>query len=173
MQADDVMMPDAPQYELETDIPDHFLEAAVHGLSLDWVHGENESRAPPARIKINFDRAIDDLDMLNSHDISEFCHRSVDVSPPCTLYELQTAILGDLNKSNIDMHFRPDKYVINYRKCEKFSTSRATGCFCHSSSTNWRPLHNHKTPANATLEEMGLLPGHYHVQVCERKEERR
>jgi len=128
-----------------------------------------------AQIEVIYDRSVNlgQEKLPDNYDIAKYHNQCVTVTPNCTLQQLQIAVLKDLNQSSIDIGKRPENYIIKHMKCEKSSTSRFNGCYCHGFKSKWYPLQDNNTPANATLEQMGLQPGHYKVQVCVPNPDRR
>jgi len=175
MWADDITMADAASevFALETDEEDMFIMAAMGQISLSRVIGENEQAA--SQIEVIYDRSVNlgNEKLQEGYDIALFMARSVTVPSTCTLLQLQEAVLGDLNRSNFDIGLRARNYIIKHTKCEQSSTSRFNGCYCHGFRSKWYPLQDENTPASATLQEMGLRPGHYKVQVCVPNPDRR
>jgi len=179
MHADDVEMADAASGADagEFDDEDAFILAALGKISLSSIPciipGEPE---PPAAqpIELIYDRSVNfSTEVLpDDYDIARFHYRPLTVPGNCTFQQLQEAVLKDLNESNFDKGLRAENYIIKHKRCEKDSTSRFNGCYCNS-RTSWYPLRDINTPVNATLEEMGLRLGHYHVQVCVPNPDRR
>jgi len=160
MQADDVVMADAPDSTLQSreEPEDETTRLALETMSIIW--GVTKQGSVP------FDRWLHDVERNSlppGVEEDEGCDRVIhNVDFNGTLEQLQTQIWEEMHSINIDHNMEAGSYIISHRKCEPSSTYgySHTGCNCGSRTKNPRDLITGQSPATTTLTELGMVPGH-------------